>query len=39
MADWKRWKWGYWLCLILLGVINVIKQMPSVTVAYTNAPG
>ena len=25
MVDWKRWKWGYWMCLILLGVINVIK--------------
>jgi len=25
VVDWKRWKWGYWVCLILLGVINVIK--------------
>ncbi len=25
MADWKRWTLGYWSCLILLAVINVIK--------------
>jgi hypothetical protein len=22
---WKRWKREYWLCLIVVGVINVIK--------------
>jgi hypothetical protein len=25
VADWTRWQWGYWLCLILLGALNVIK--------------
>ncbi len=23
--DWKQWKRQYWLCLILLAVINVMK--------------
>jgi len=25
VADWKRWKRGYWSCLNLLGVINIAK--------------
>jgi len=23
--DWKQWKREYWLCLVLLGVISVMK--------------